>query len=305
MWSTGTNAKNLKVTNQTEVKLVDSGMKLSLTLRAQWDVISAVWFEKWKLFVGYENKGKDEREEDDILALHPGPVDNNNLKGTFEDELRLGLVENVDYILLSHFQATRLYERYKTAGPRFTRDVVNIGTNYIQRLQISLYRVRFEVYHCDNDFPFPSKEDTKYFQVFNFDKTASYKDIMDTIKKKFYVSKACRFWLRENRERVDEVERTSETSLEDIASTETTDDIDFPAAVVTSKRPRVGRLLTTDVTDWENNWRFIRTMPEKLTAFEILGEGQDCVELILESSNTYGINPKDSDWPRANLLDKV
>jgi hypothetical protein len=128
---------------------------------------------------------------------------------------------------------------------------------------------------------------------------------VDIIKRKFYVHKDCRFWLRENRERSDEMERNSDTNLEDVASSDILDDVNFPtAAVPTSKRPRMGRLLNCEVTDWENNWRFVRTMPEKLTAFEILGENDSCVELILESVDVF-TTPKDSDWPRAHLLDKV
>ncbi len=68
MWSSGTTIKTVKVWNASEVKLVNSGMTCPLNLRGSWDVISSVWFEKWKIFVDYGSNERDDRS-DEVFCL--------------------------------------------------------------------------------------------------------------------------------------------------------------------------------------------------------------------------------------------
>ena len=45
--------------------------------------------------------------------LKPGPTDNTMLRGNYDEELKLELVEGLDYILLPDSQAKWLYDKYK------------------------------------------------------------------------------------------------------------------------------------------------------------------------------------------------
>ena len=47
-----------------EVRLVKQGLKMKVTDRSKWDVISALWFEKWKTFVNFDNERVDPISEE-------------------------------------------------------------------------------------------------------------------------------------------------------------------------------------------------------------------------------------------------
>ncbi len=201
-------------------------------------------------------------------------------------------------MFLTVIAADVLYRKFGGAL-RYKRQAINAGNQIQQRLQISLYKVRFEVYHCTKEYPYPAKENPLRFRVLYFEKTEPMKKILTDIKqtfKQYGVSSRC--WLRENRERDSEslredcVDHTSPSSSPSNSDT-------------ASKRPRIGRLLTTDITDWENNWRFLRKFPDEMTAFDIL-EDKECVELIVEMSPTpvMGNPVKETDWPRGHLTEK-
>lgn len=196
------------------------------------------------------------------------------------------LNEGEDYILLPRMAGDLLYKRYG-GGPQFIRDTVKKGSAISSYVQVSLYRVRFEVYYCEKGFPYPNKEDSRRFGVEYFDKKATCQDIVSKLKSRFHCFFDHRWWIRESRDH----HQMSETN----------DNTDDATPEVAAKKPRVGRLLKCDVTDWENNWRLIRQLPMTRTAVEILGNNS-CVELILEACPIS--RAKDDEWPRYELLNK-
>lgn len=198
---------------------------------------------------------------------------------TSNEELIVGLTENVDYFLLPSFQALRFYEKYG-GGPRIPRDVVNVGTAYLPRLQICLYRIRLEVYHCTLQFSEPDKLDKKLFKVFHFDKSATVKEMTQEIRNAFNVPflHSSRLWIK----------RPTDASM-------TVD------SGVTVKKEQ-DRLMTVDVTDRDGEWVYMRHLADKTTALE-MAEDSSSLELILES--TAKSKAESKDWPRGHLLEKV
>lgn len=190
--------------------------------------------------------------------------------------------------MLPRMIGDQLYKRY-SGGPQFVRDTVKKGSAINSYVQVSLYRVRFEVYYCEKGHPYPNKEDKTRFQVLYFDKKDTCQEITTKIKNKFHCFYDHRWWIRESRDHHQMTEGESGSSSDDVTPE------------LAAKKPRVGRMLTCDVTDWENNWRLIRTLPLTRTAIEILGNNT-CVELILEACTIS--RPKEDDWPRSELLSK-
>ena len=80
--------------------------------------------------------------------MHPGPIDNSVLNvGAYGDELRRGMMENKDYVLLPDDVFKMLAKEY-TGGPHFGRKVLNKGTDWVPNNFVDLYPIRFEVYLC-------------------------------------------------------------------------------------------------------------------------------------------------------------
>ena len=96
----------------------------------------------------------------DILQLlshfqenHPGPIDNTQLKGSYDGELSRNIIEGKYYILLPGKIASKLFAHY-TGGPNFPRRVVNT----INQLAIKLWSIRIEMYICDRSNLNPTGE---------------------------------------------------------------------------------------------------------------------------------------------------
>ena len=282
-------------------KAVERGQDAMLYVRDEWEPIALDWFRKWKLYVDVEI-GFPPREE-----LHPGPVDNSSLQGKFDDELRPGMVEGIDFVLLKKTSADVLFNAY-TGGPRFIRHVINNGTAIAPIYQVSLYRVRVEAYRCDSDNPNPDSNDSSRMLVRYFEKTTSYKNVVESLITCFglYIFKnAVRCWIKEDEESSTEesaVTMTDTTLLRDSPSSsdsEVLTDTISRAEGMGSKRARVGRLLTSEVTDRSGPWKFVREDFE-CSIREVLGNS-DCVRLILEVSPVR--KPIALDWPRRILLE--
>lgn len=45
--------------------------------------------------------------------MHPGPIDNSPIIGEFPAELRTGLSEGIDFVLVTDIVAKKLFEKYK------------------------------------------------------------------------------------------------------------------------------------------------------------------------------------------------
>ena len=155
----------------TQRKAVKAGLKKELIFQSLWAPIASGWFNQWKKYVDFDEACVEQRPgtflllvltftpfprltsffystEDALRSLHPGPIDNNILnKGAYGDELRRGMVENKDYILLPEETFKMLVKEY-TGGPNFCRKVLNKGTLYAPNNFVDLYPIRFEVYLC-------------------------------------------------------------------------------------------------------------------------------------------------------------
>lgn len=127
---------------------VKKGLKESLTVGSVWAPVAMRWFEAWKAYVDFEDdwlvEERGARPADLMQSLHPGPIDNSPLQGAVGDELRRGLTEDVDYVLLplTIFETT-LVGAFG-GGPNFSRKVqIKHGSSSMTRtLFLDLYPVR-------------------------------------------------------------------------------------------------------------------------------------------------------------------
>lgn len=207
--------------------------------------------------------------------LHPGEIDNSSLQGSYGDEIKRGLIDGKDFVLLPNVTADALMLKYG-GGPQFPRDAINIGTYYAPIIQVSLYPIRVEVYHCDRLHPEPSRELPTHFMVRYFKKNITLDSMADELASKFHIisySSSKRYWIKETPPQQD-------------------DDS-------TSKRARVGRMLTADVVDFVGDWRYVRNGKTRPIQ-DILGE-RECIELIIETTQNRA--PDEKDWPRYSKLE--
>lgn len=286
-----------------EKRLVELSLTNVLIPGQKWEPISMEWFLKWKLYAEANN---DDSESD----LYPGPIDNSMLQGKYDDELKPGLVDNENIVILPCSITNKLFSKY-SGGPRFLRDVSNFGSVYHTKYQVSLYRVRVEAYLCDQENPLPESSPSDHHIVRFFHKQTAYKDVVDGLVRSFALSpysSGVRCWLREHED--DVCAENSEVSgpepgSDDSFPTTTVEEFSCkgsPTAEITGdlKRARVGRVLTTDVTDKSGLWIYQRHSPD-LTIEDVRGN-DDCVRIIIEAAPTR--KPDDSQWPRAHILSK-
>jgi hypothetical protein len=99
-----------------EKAMIKAALGAQVMERQTWQVISMQWFERWKTYVNFDEEGADERTAEQIEALHPGKVDNTSIEGAHENELKMGITEARDYVLLPGKEASYLYEKYEVIG---------------------------------------------------------------------------------------------------------------------------------------------------------------------------------------------
>jgi hypothetical protein len=82
--------------------------------RTKFYLVSTKWLVRWKEYVNFDVEGPDPRPKEEVQALHPGEIDNMDLYDSEEDnELRKGLLEKIDYELLTEQAWQRLNVNYK------------------------------------------------------------------------------------------------------------------------------------------------------------------------------------------------
>jgi hypothetical protein len=206
-----------------------------------------------------------------LISIH-----NSLLKENFEDELREGLVEGEDYILFPKSISEDLFKKY-SGGPRFVRDVINVGSIYIPTYKISLYRIRIEAYMCNKSYPLPDKNDIVRYLVKFYPKTTEYKTAVEGLILAFGVSvysNAVRAWIKgEDQEQSSatnsaamecdtysdnekNAEKNSSSTSSDVGSgaggsasdRDRADRAPAAGGGGGAKRARVGRMLTSEVT---------------------------------------------------------
>jgi hypothetical protein len=282
-------------------KLVERNQAAVIRCGEKWEPVDIEWYTKWKTYTDIEYEEPPQRE------LYPGPIDNSRLQGKYEEELRPGLVEEQDFVLLRKTAADVLFSAYG-GGPRFSRDVINVGTVYSPNYQVAVYRVRVEAYLCNSASPAPDANDQKRRIVRFFSKDVAYGHVIEALMEGFGVKlfdNAVRCWIRDTE---DAGEQNGELVMADTTlsrdspsntSSEVMLDTFNRSEGGESKRARVGRLLTADVTDHDGPWKFLRHGHQG-NIRELQGNA-DSVCFLLEVAPER--KPQLTDWPRSKILD--
>eukprot|EP01038_Epipyxis_sp_PR26KG_P005667 gene5667-7824_t len=286
---------------------IKTAMKVRLSSGSSWCAISADWFTRWKQFVDFDmNLSKNAFDSsENCTDYHPGPIDNSMLVGNYPEELKKGIVEDVDYVLIPEHAADILYKAY-TGGPKFAREVINIGPPYSVVLQVNLFPIRVEIYHCNKNQTEPIKTDPLYFHIHYFNKTADLEKVINQVKLYFRISSVSTsvrvWWKDQSKETVNlETDYVQDSAMEVASPRESWNSDDHYTNSVSKKaRTRMGRVLTSDLTDCDGQWVYLRNFSNVMLS-ALLGNN-DVVELIIESA--LGRSPLDTDWGRHPLLEK-
>ena len=133
---------------------VKTGLGAAMKQGAVWFPLATKWFVAWKAYVDWENEWSEAergpRPTDMLQSLHPGPIDNTPLLGTVGDELRPGLAENVDYVLLPRDAYRDLAQAFG-GGPALGRVVQTKrggGSSAAGIPFLDMYPVRCDIYVC-------------------------------------------------------------------------------------------------------------------------------------------------------------
>jgi DUSP domain len=133
---------------------VKTGLGTAMTLKAVWCPVAMPWFVAWKAYVDWEDEWSETergpRPPDLLKSLHPGVIDNAPLLGTVGDELRPGLAENVDYVLLPRSAYLSLVREFD-GGPdlgRYVQIKRGTGSSAAGIPFLDLYPVRCDIYVC-------------------------------------------------------------------------------------------------------------------------------------------------------------
>ena len=140
---------------------VKRGLRRELVLGQVWSPIPYGWFHQWKAYVDFDEEynkpDSPPRPEDMLRALHPGPIDTSPLRGSYGDELKRGMVENRDFVLVPSDVFDLLVKAYELKGMNLGRKVqtrggtnTSLGTSAANRstLYVDMYPVRFELFVC-------------------------------------------------------------------------------------------------------------------------------------------------------------
>lgn len=261
---------------QEEKETIKRALQTTPTERSIWHPIAMSWFIKWKMYVNFDDTLPEPRDPKEVENFHPGPIDNTPIKGTFGDELARGIVDGQDFVLLPKMYGDRLFKKYD-GGPEYPREAINLGTYYSPLIQVNLFPTRLEIYHCDRHHPTPNRELKTHFMIRYYVKNTILENIIDDLKMKLSIS-----YMNETRCWIRDPEHTSKNLKEEHSSS--------------SKKQRVGRMLTADVVEWAGDWRYSPKLNKTLQDF--LGN-KDCIEIIIESSPRAC---RDNEWPRFAML---
>jgi hypothetical protein len=126
---------------------------VSLTAGASWYVISSRWWQLWCDYTGYKAESVAASSSWDVdienvtdspsnaaagTGLAPGPIDNSELAGPFKIDLKAGLVEGLDFVLV-HEDAHTMLNQWYGGGPSFKRTVISVGLALNADVRVELY----------------------------------------------------------------------------------------------------------------------------------------------------------------------
>lgn len=242
-----------------QIKIVQIGFKTAVTLHSQWKVLSILWFNKWKEYVNYDNKGEDTREENLIASLHPGPIDNKCLLGNFGDELSRHVTEGKDFIIVPENVANCLEVSFPKCDFNFTRKAINFGSVTNPKYQVELYPTRCEFHQITESMIEPdmtkkpfilysSRSDTLFARVYH---TALYR------------CEQFRIWMKTTPKIYSTCDETNINSNdtnnnenEKIVSDDVYDNISISS--ISQTKTSKGRKFTQDITDVDGEWKLLR-----------------------------------------------
>mmetsp|Transcript_22307 Transcript_22307/g.32479 ORF Transcript_22307/g.32479 Transcript_22307/m.32479 type:complete len:1180 (+) Transcript_22307:45-3584(+) len=209
--------------------LIESQVRSSLQDHSKWNVVSVEWFNRLKKYVGLNDPLYDTRSSEEIESYHPGPIDNTDIVGDNEGELKRNLFEGVDYVLLPS-EAYQELEGIYGGGPSIVRKVVSIESAHSRQLQVELYPIRVRVF-LDSEISGVSDLSTlSPSKTLMLSRRMDIKDALSDIRKSLKLDgTACRYWAR-----------VGNDGMPDSGTN--------------------GRKMTADLTDTVDGWRFLRSV---------------------------------------------
>lgn len=126
-----------------QAKLIDEILKTPLEKNQTWYLIERTWMKAFRMYVGLD---ESERHE---LPKHPGPVNNAALLDNFGYDIRNGLVEGLDFVLVPELAWQMLISWYGLAlGQQpIARKTIEFGT-FVKHCKVEVYLIRLNL--CNN-----------------------------------------------------------------------------------------------------------------------------------------------------------
>lgn len=214
---------------------------------------------------------------------------------TFPNELRRGLSEGRDFVVIPNDVALVLHKKYGLDGNPLQRKVINVGTAYSPVYQISYYPVRVEAYHVEAGRPVPEEPEpvdpqsstsnltvianARRYQKHYCHKSKLVSDALKELQTKFMImsgASVVRYWLYDPQGQEEDDNAT--------------------------KKPRLGRKLLWDVVCWDGPWRLLRDESfGPVQVGEIIGN-YDSIKIMIESTKrSYSTFVS---WPRDEIVRK-
>eukprot|EP00981_Chlorochromonas_danica_P006275 scaffold1348_cov184-Ochromonas_danica.AAC.2 len=332
------------LSREEEIELVRSGLRAQPKDSQRWHPIVYEWFLRWKDFVDFDNNNSHShshspQEVTTTVAAGlppapgPGPIDNSSLSLSADHptELRPGLGEGQDIILLPLSTASYLFQKYGGGPMTFSRGVLSLGPHHHQ---INLYPVRVEAYLCDSVetcYPMKSKEVQGHYLKAYFNKTFTMDKVVEELTQKFSVPVwyKLRYWLRRpgqgpsvaaggggggSATSVLESKASESSQMDTVDDTDSVDDSKKAVVAVAAGGGGGGggvRYLRKEVVEWDGDWKLFYSEDQAIlrqTLAELLEEsasgGGGGVEVIVEAAKRTSYSLEGTPWPRDKVLNR-
>lgn len=187
-------------------------------------------------------------------------------------------------------------------GPKFPRTVKNIGNDTHPLLQVVLYPVRFEIYHCNELHPQPkAKPDSVRYYSTN----PTFKTAVESFKSLFFLTGATiRVWVKDKQfspscVAVSDVNADCQ-SMNIAEVDDNTMDNDPNKRARTTEGSRRSRHIISEEVERDGPWKLMRNFSTSTaTIRDILGEDES-IEIIIESVRKY--QAQEHEWERSKFI---